>query len=162
MEEFYDYRRGMLERFAGVGEDLAKILAKISQDDSQVSLEPDAWTIHQYMANLRDLEEQAFLPSIERILEEETPLLEHFDDARWIAAHYQFDEPLESLLESYRDARSKELDCIKDMPQCGWNRIGRHPLWGLRTLQWWVEHSLAHSERCLRQIALGVQSLPLG
>jgi hypothetical protein len=152
MDELYDYRQRLLERYAAIPGEFASRLASLSQEARYRPLEPGGLNLHQVIAHLRDVEAQAFLPRLERILSEEVPLLSNFNQDAWMKSYYRAGEPLEAILAEFKGLRSRECGRLKNMPQNGWNRVGRHPVWGVRTLQWWVERSLAHNEEHLIQI----------
>jgi hypothetical protein len=95
------------------------------------------------------MERHAYSPRIERILAEDHPLLPAFDAEAWARRHYRQDEPLEEILEEYAALRQSELERLQSLPPGSWSRVGRHPVYGLRTLQWWVEKGLAHAEEHL-------------
>jgi hypothetical protein len=152
MEELYDYRQRMLERYAAIPDDFASRLVGLSQEACYLRLEPGGWNVHQVMAHVRDAEARAFLPRLERILNEDGPFLINFDQDAWMEAHYRVAEPLETILADFRDLRDRELDRLRKMSNDDWNRVGRHSSLGVRTLQWWVERNLAHNEEHLIQI----------
>lgn len=152
MENLYEYRKRMLVRFQATVFDLEHAVDALPQRSWHMPLEPGGWSIHQVLVHLRDADAHAYLPRILRILAEDTPFVEDFDDSDWMAKHYNPNEPVGAILAEYRELRNKEIACLESMPADGWSRMGRHPTWGLRSIQWWVERSLAHCEEHLKQI----------
>lgn len=152
MEELYDYRERLLERYRAIPDEFESRLARLSTAAGYQPQEPGGLKLRQVMAHVRDVEAESFLPRLERILSEETPLLSNINESGWMEARYRAGESLEDIFAEFRDLRSRELGRLRNMSQQDWNRPGRHPVWGLRTLQWWVERSLAHNEEHLLQI----------
>lgn len=149
MKELAGYRQALLERFTSIVGDMTQLAACIDQDGASASGDWEAGTLHRVLAHLRDKEAQFYFPAIQRILNETWPQLAGFDSMGWMEAHYRPDEPISSILEEYARLRQLELDWLHSLSELDWNRLGWHPYWGWRTLQWWVEQSLAHARRHL-------------
>jgi len=149
MKELAAYRQALLERFTAIIGDMTRAAACVDQDGASGSEDWEAWNLHQVLAHLRDKEAQFYSLAIQRILNETWPQLAGFDSMGWMAGHYRPDEPISSILEEYARLRQLELDWLYSLSELDWNRLGWHPYWGWRTLQWWVEKSLAHARRHL-------------
>jgi hypothetical protein len=152
MEVLYEYRSQMLSRFAVIASEIAAAFEQIPPDARFTPLEPGGWSPHQVLAHLRDVEARAYASRFDRILREDCPALEAFDQTGWMREHYTPGEAAQQILSEYSDLRAKALERLKTITPADWSRSGRHPQWGTRTLQWWVEHSLAHAEEHLRQM----------
>jgi hypothetical protein len=50
------------------------------------------------------------------------------------------------MMEAYRIVRLEELGWIEAMQGEAWSRAARHPWFGIRTFQWWVEKSLVYAK----------------
>jgi len=103
---------------------------------------------------MRLVEAQAFYIRLQRILDEVEPFLPLFDDKKWMEEHYDPGEPPEDILAQYIALRNEELAWLKNLSIQDWNRTGRHPWWGRRALQWWVEQVLRFSEEHLQRLNL--------
>lgn len=152
MEELLEYRRRLLEHFSAVAGEFERRLLGMSYDELHAPLDDSGNSRHGLMAHLRATEERLFLVSLRRILAETQPILDEFDRKAWMQVHYDPREPIGALLTDFTDIRQQELDHIRNMPADGWVRIGRHPVWGDRSLQWWVEMSQAHALSHLHQL----------
>ena len=152
MEELLEYRRRLLDHFSAVAGDFERWLAGLTSDELQQPLAGAGNSRHWLLAHLRAAEEHLFLVSLQRILTEERPLLEEFDRKAWMRAYYDPQQAIEMLLSGFTIIRQQELDYLHNMPPDGWIRIGRHPVWGNRTLQWWLEMSQAHAVSHLHQL----------
>ncbi len=58
----------------------------------------------------------------------------------------------ESMLADYRRWRQGAVESLRHAAPTVWSSIGRHPQAGRRTVQWWVERSLAEGEQALRML----------
>ncbi len=152
MEQLLEYRQRLLSSLRSSAEDLIAILAKIPDDQYSVPVEADGWSAHQIVTHLRDKEAQAYLPRMRQILFDSSPCLESFSGEDWMKAHYRAGEPVQDILLEYQGLRNQELDLLENLPGPGWSRMGRHPAWGVRTLQWWAEQSLSHTRTHIGQL----------
>jgi DinB superfamily len=152
MEELFEYRRRLLEHFSAVAADFERRLAPLSPAQLHEPWNHSGNSRHWLMAHLRATEENLFLVSLRRILTESRPALDEFDCLAWMQLNYDCQEPIGKLLSAFAQTRKQELDCLQNLSPDGWNRIGRHPMWGDRTLQWWFEKSQAHAVSHLRQL----------
>jgi len=153
MEELKAYRARLIEQ---AGEQPARLKARLEAFGAgalHAPLEPGGWNPHQVVSHVRDVELHAFLPRIRSMLAEEQPLLPYFDEGEWMATHYDPHEPLEELLGAFAGARRDLLAALAAAGEAGWSRDGRHPTQGVRTVQWWFEYSVKHTEEHLRQLA---------
>jgi hypothetical protein len=152
MDELYDYRQRLLERYETITEDLERVLRQVHPQDWHRSLEPGSWSPHQILAHIRDAGVHEFFPCIRNMLGQVMTSIDCFDREAWMAAHYNPDEPPEAIWSEFHRLHAAYLEQLRELPSAGWSRSGRHPTWGMRTLQWWVEQSLAHIEEHLRQL----------
>lgn len=152
MEELLDYRKNLLEALEGVVSEVRQAAEAIPAAAWHTAPLPGQPTPHQVLAHLRAIEAHAIAVRLRRILEESEPYLPLFDDDGWMAGNYDPSEAVTSILEDYVNLRQEELTWFKDLPPAAWNRTARHPWWGLRALQWWVEQCLLVARQHLEQL----------
>lgn len=152
MEELYEYRRELLDRFAATLKDWEAALCSLSPADMHTPRTAGGWSFHQALAHVRDVEAQALAPRIQCLTDQLAVDFPHFDDQDWMEQHYRPDEPAEAILAELAALRARELDCLRSLSPQGWNRTARHPWHGVRTLMWWVERSLYHSMKHLDEV----------
>ena len=104
----------------------------------------DGRSLHQLAAHVRDLEQMAFLPRLQRILSEDRPTLESFPSHDWSDGDYDPAEPLTRILADWSQARAEVFDVLPAPDHTAWIRTGFHPPSGQRTLQWWAERIYDH------------------
>ena len=153
MEELYAYRKNLLASLAGIVAELQQTAVSIPANAWHTPPAPGQPTPHHTLAHLRAVEAQAISVRLRRILDESEPYLPLFDDDGWMAAHYDPAEPVQSILDDYARLRQQELTWLQDLPPITWNRTARHPWWGVRALQWWVEQCLLVARQHLEQLA---------
>jgi hypothetical protein len=56
-------------------------------------------------------------------------------------------------LQAYAELRQQELSWLRELSPAAWNRTGRHPWWGVRALQWWVEQCLLTARQHIKQLS---------
>lgn len=148
------YREDLLREFGEAVPGIQQAFEQIPDPLLHRPLGPGAWSPHQEMAYLRDIEKDLFWPCLQVMLTEREPQLESafpLDRADW-SEGYSAEEPLDRIVAEWAGLRRRELERVKDLPREAWNRTGRHPRWGVRTVQWWVEHSLAYSRELLKRL----------
>jgi hypothetical protein len=150
-EQLLLYRQRLLERLSTVREELAQAAAQIPAERWHAAA-ADGETPHRILARLRADEARRFSVRLWRILDEDEPRLQLFDRKRWLEEHYDPGEPYEDILAEYIMLRGEELEWLKGIAPQDWNRAGRHPAWGKKTLQWWVEQCLRASEEQLQRL----------
>jgi len=154
MEELYAYRQQMVEQARS---QVRRLRAGIEQFDLAeifTPLEDEGWSAHQVLVHMRDMEQHAFLVRVEDMLQHNQPDLKYFDEGAWMVEHYDEHEPVEAILAGFEQASSQLLEAVEGSdPQC-WSREGRHPTQGLRSVQWWFEYALRHTEEHLEQLSI--------
>src|SRR6266498_3044921 len=97
----------MVERLEASAEDFLAYATKLSADDLAARPAPTEWTLHQVIAHGRDTEQEDFLYRLKRMLNEEHPAVENFDQDLWTGQHYSAAEPSKKILSEFRGARRK-------------------------------------------------------
>lgn len=153
MAEILDeYRERLMDRYRKQPEELRDTMDRYVGESLLKPLEPGGWSAHQILVHVRDTEARAFVPRVIAMLEQDDPEFADFDGEAWMAAHYSPAEPIPAILEEIRRARALALKKMENLSPDGWNRTGRHPARGRKTLQWWVEYSVAHTGEHLEQL----------
>ena len=152
MGEIIVYRQVLLSALNEVVNELSKTVTAIPTRAWHIPLGPDSHTPHYTLAHLRELEARVFVPCLYRIQDEDSPRLPVFNDEAWMARYYQPGETVEAIMQEFAHARSQELTWLRELPTVSWSRTARHPWWGVRTLQWWVELQLDCSKQHVKQL----------
>ena len=151
MKQLIEYRRLLVERLeASVREFRAAL-----QSAADAAPRSDGWNVHQIAVHARDVEKLVYGSRIRRSLAEENPLFENFDGDAWMAAHYDSNEPLASVLDELTASALQTVALLKELDADGWNRPSQHQTYGSGfTTQTWAERSLAHIEEHLATVKI--------
>lgn len=152
MEELWAYREQLLGRHAQQVPDLRQALADIPVGEWRRPASEGGWSAHQMVAHMRDVEVQAYVPRVHRLLAEAQAVLADFDAEGFMAAHYDRAEPLDQMVEDLDRARRAVRAALRTRDSQAWSRTGRHPALGVCTVQAWVERAVAHFEEHLGQL----------
>ncbi|MBW8011654.1 MAG: hypothetical protein FVQ83_10510 [Chloroflexi bacterium] len=146
MHELYSYRSRLMERYSQVGEEVSRAPLAIPKSAWQDSLKGRDTSPNQLIACLHALENQLFKPGIFSLLDSIGKPLPLFDVNVWLETGYKSDVSLEIILNAYLELHTEMDTRLQDLPIEAWTLTGRHPWWGCRTLQWWVESNLVEAE----------------
>jgi hypothetical protein len=149
MRELQTYRKKMVADFGDSPLELERAYRAASSFDPGTL--PGQRTPRQVLAELLYVEVNIFGPRLHKILQEDQPEFELIE----VDPLVDVDIPEEDLIEAYRRQREEEFKWIQQMPPDGWNRTARHPWFGIRTFQWWVENSLLYSCRHVEELYSG-------
>ena len=138
--ELFRYRRGLLAAWQTQPAALARAWHTLPAAERQ----PEG-AASRLLAQLWWWEQQVGFPNLEALLAHRPP---HFVAGPLPAAF----PPPETMLHDYRAWRETALGHVAGLDGAGWSYADRHPHFGIRTVQWWVERSLAAGAHALRQI----------
>lgn len=147
-----EYRARLLERLETVVSELADAIAAIPESRWPDPSPRGGRSPHALIAHLRDVEREAYLPRLRRLLNDDLPTFEVWDSPHWDTDVYNPNELITQILADYAGTREAELQLLQSLQPHDWTRVGRHASFGLRTLQWWVERLLEYAEEHLREL----------
>lgn len=153
MEEIDEYRQDLLSSLEAVSDQLSSRVAGVTSQAWHTPLDPNWRTPHYVLSRLQALEAQLFAIQLPRILNEDVPEWPLFDVDAWLVGHYDPQKPAQATLEEFVNQRQQEVGWLRGLPPAAWDRAARHPWWGVRTLQWWVELQLDYSRQHLSELA---------
>ena len=151
-DHLLDYRAQLLARLERQPADMAQVLAAFPEADWHRPPVGLGRPVHQTLAHVRDLELLAFLPRLQRILNEDQPALEPFASHDWSLPDYVPDEALTGILAAWSQTRAEVLNLLPGPAASQWTRRGFHPPSGKRTLQWWTERVYTHAQAHLLEL----------
>jgi hypothetical protein len=152
MEEILAYRQELLAALEDDITRLARAEAGIKSQDWHHRLNGDQPSPHYNLACLWVEESQGYSVNIQRILDEDMPLLASFDTQTWMAVHYDPDVPAHLIIEDFATLRQWEVGLLCGLAPASWSRASRHPHWGVHTLQWWVEYQRDNSHQYISRL----------
>lgn len=138
----------LLERFRRGAELVAVSITGAAGSEVDYSPQPGKWSIRQIVAHLADAEIVGTM-RFRRIIAEDHPRLEVFDQNAWVAnLDYNRRKPSQSL-ETFRRIRGENYELLKELPESAFERVGIHsergPLTLKQLLQGFAEHAESHA-----------------
>lgn len=103
------------------------------------------WTPHQHVAHLLAAEQHVFHVRIPRILAEERPVFDNWDEEAHMARDYRPEGDIEELAEAFMKAREQTVGYFKELTPEQWTRTAVWPGAGEVDLAWVAERALAHA-----------------
>ncbi|MDX1600681.1 MAG: DinB family protein, partial [Anaerolineales bacterium] len=88
MKELRGYLRRLLDTYAAQPEALREATQDLSSDQLHRPPEEGEWSPHQVVAHVAAAEQEALAPRLRRILEEDQPSLDDWDETRWMEENY--------------------------------------------------------------------------
>ena len=152
MEELRAYRERLLGRHGAQVLELRAALAGFPAQRLTSPASDGGWSAHQLAAHVRDVEIQAYIPRVHRLLAEVDPLLADFEAEAFMAEHYDPAEPVSQIVDDIDRARQGLRAELPIDKAWAWSRTGRHPALGVRSVQAWVERAVAHFDEHLCQL----------
>lgn len=149
-EELRNYRQHLLERLDRVAADLQNAAEDLPEKAWHRELPGGGLTPHQTLACLGEKQLEMFTLCIQALLDADqgkTPLV---DCSHWLQADYQPGLDWRTAVERFNRGWQPVLAHAARLEAGDWSRDGRHPWFGRRTLQWWLERNLAEVEQTIR------------
>lgn len=143
-----EYRARLLVRLETITRDIRNAIAEIPKEKWH-SGTPSP---HQVLARLRNMEKIVYSVRLQRVLDEDSPTMEMFNINQWEAVYYDPNESVEKMLNEYDEIRRHEIKILRALTPPQWTRLGRHSIFGIRTVQWWAERMLEHAALQLREL----------
>jgi hypothetical protein len=136
--------------------DMLATMAEMPKNVSRSFREPrrmegDGWTPHEVAAHLADIEVTLGW-RIRKVLAEDRPELQPFDQDVWAGSLHYGHRDLATSLATYSANRQSNLELLRAGGDAGMERIFRHPEFGERPLRELIGHIADHDILHLRQI----------
>lgn len=123
-------------------------------DDAQLRRRPapGEWAIIEVVGHLADTEQRA-LGRVRRMLAEDHPQLEPFDQAALAVRRHYLDLDPQEELDRLEQLRGQHLAVLEALDGAGWQRTGQHGEHGELTVELYETHVAAEEVDHLAQIA---------
>lgn len=114
---------------------------------------PGRWSALEVVCHLRDTDREVYVPRLERMLREESPLIADVDMRGWDTQRAYRAESVRAAHQAWSESRRGLLTRLAPLRPDEWARVGYHTLRGPYPLgemvRYWAEHDLSHR----RQVA---------
>ena len=111
----------------------------------------DEWSIKENLAHLADIQNLC-VGRIKKILSEDNPPIEIYDDERENRQRDHSNEDMSSLREAFLSIRSNLVLGMKELPDSDWLRTGRHPERENFTIEFILNDMLDHERKHFEKI----------
>ena len=112
---------------------------------------PGKWSAREIVHHLGDSETVSGV-RLRRLLSEDNPVIQGYDQDRWATTFGYHDLPLEPALAVVDAVRASTAALIRGLPESAWTRSGRHTESGLYSAEDWLQIYADHLEGHARQI----------
>jgi hypothetical protein len=169
-------RKQLIDRYKdGVG---AVAVAAESLSEADLDRKPAhaGWSAHEFLHNLRDVfrphyrewsarqvvhdlvdAELMEAVHLRRMLAENTPVLQHWDEERY-AQRLHYDRPITGALAAFKATALQNIELLEQLTDAEWKREGNQERpWPL-TVDGWLEEKVEHLHQRLMQILNAVGS----
>jgi hypothetical protein len=140
----------MLDEMESFPDRLARLIERLDNIHAAQRPSEKEWSAAEVVAHLRDVDE-VYGARIVRIVGEDNPLFEDFDQEAAIEARRGQTEPLAAMFESFARGRAELVARLRGLDDEQWTRIGTHPIRGPGTILDYVRtlyhHDQAHAEQ---------------
>ncbi len=151
MNQLLEYRVKLIDHLEAITEEFRQ--ACLAVDDPFKAVDQGGWNMHQLAAHTRDVDKVVYGMRIHQTSKEDNPVFQDFDADQWMAAHYNADEPLASILDELPASVKETATMLRELPPEAWSRESSHEIYGGGfTLQTWVERGLAHIQEHLETV----------
>jgi hypothetical protein len=142
---------GIKAALASIPEELSRLLAGRSREELTQPAQDGGWGIVEILPHFLDWE-HVIRDRVNRILTEDTPELEEYDDSLWAIEHdYSSQDPV-AVLDAFRDQRLTLVEFLETIDDAAWNRGGVLPKHGGITLHWLLNNVCDHDAKHLMQV----------
>jgi hypothetical protein len=147
-----DRRQEILKTLRATPVVLQALVADVDEARLRRRPAPGEWAIIEVVAHLADTEERA-LGRVRRMLAEDSPFLEPFDQEALAEERRYLDLDLDHDLGRLEQLRRHHLAVLDALDGTGWERTGRHGEHGDMSLELYETHVAAEEVDHLAQIA---------
>jgi hypothetical protein len=138
---------------------LRGLLASVTEEQTAWKPAPDRWSIAEVLEHLSHVEGHGFRLRVERMVKEDNPELEVYDQEALSAAGQYSGRAVEDSFDHFEEQREDNVAWLTSLPARVLSRTARHEELGTITVEQlmneWAFHDLGH----VRQIAEIVRAL---
>ena len=147
-----DLRLELLKTLRAVPVVAEALVATFDADGLRRRPAPDEWAAIEVVAHLADTEERA-LGRVRRMLAEDAPVLEPFDQAALAVERRYLELDVSAELRRFAALRADHVALLESLDDAGWTRVGVHGEHGRMTVERYETHVAAEDVDHLAQIA---------
>jgi hypothetical protein len=144
-------RAALIARYRAGYDRVVEALREIGPEELDWRPAPGEWSAREVVHHLADSETASGL-RLRRLLSEENPVIQGYDQDDYARRFRYQERPLEPALLAFQAARSTTAQLFDLMGDADWTRTGTHSESGPYSATRWLEIYAAHAEIHARQI----------
>jgi hypothetical protein len=148
-----------VDQLESTPEILRLLMGGLSEQDTKWKPAANRWSIAEVLEHLSHTEGHCFRARVERIVSEDNPAIEPYDQEAFFAAGQYSGRDAEDSFDHFEEQRDLNLEYLRELPAAAADRTGTHPELGVMTVSHlvneWAFHDLGH----IRQIAEIIRAL---
>lgn len=141
---------GILTALANVPVDIARLVDDRSLEELRRPSQDGGWGVVEILSHLQDWE-QITHDRVWRMLDEERPALEEYDDSLWAIEHeYSSKDPFE-VARRFTALREQMVERLRGLDEAAWRRMADLSGQGEVTLRWLLTSLVDHDAKHIEQ-----------
>lgn len=141
--------RSTIEEYEAGAQKLAQAIRGLTREDLLAFPVPGTWSIQQIVLHLADCE-QVYADRMKRIIAEENPTLQGFDQNKWVAGLFYEEQSAEDAVALVELTRRQMARVLRSLPEEAFERSGTHSEYGVRSLAQLVDGACKHLDHHLK------------
>jgi len=150
-------RQRLIARYADGANEVERAIRDIGRDAFDRRPPDGSWNAREVIHHLADSEMTSAI-RIRRLLFEDDPVIQGYDEAGYATAFHYADRPIEPALAALRAARSTTVQILEGLDEAAWSRQGTHTESGPYSVEHWLriyaEHAHEHADQIRRAAGL--------
>jgi hypothetical protein len=146
-------RLAAIERYEQGLDELRAALAGITNDELDARPADGAWTAREIAHHVADSEANSYV-RLRRLLADEAPQIQGYDETRWARSLHYGDRPIEPSLAVVDAVRAASAQLLRALREDEWGATGWHSESGAYSLASWLEiyanHAHDHADQIRR------------
>jgi hypothetical protein len=130
--------------------DFARLMEGRSREDLRKPAQDGGWGVVEILPHILDWEEIT-RDRVWRILEEDRPELEEYDDTLWAIEHEYGSKDPHQVFRRITELRQQLVERLRELDEADWQRTGVLSDRGEVTIQWLMENLVRHDAKHLAQ-----------
>lgn len=131
---------------------LLSLTRGLSENRWRYSPAPEAWSVTEVIAHLRDVDAEVNLPRLHRVLEQNNPFLPGVNSDPWAVERGYAQQDGHKALRDLADSRARIIALLEGLAPQDWKRPARHAIFGPSQLIDLVEIIFTHDRTHLQQV----------
>jgi DinB superfamily len=142
----------LIHRIRASAEAIEQGVAAIPSNRQTVAPKPGEWSVKQVLLHTRDVAMLAFGLRIRRLLFETEPVFVSYEEDAYRALNPGDADSVTDIVRMIVEEHDLIARMLAALPDDGWERSGRHPETGVRTIEYFARRTAEHAEEHAAQI----------